>query len=165
MEEKDGQISRYRVALGIDKGGHNALAELSNIELQAKALGIASRVRDLCDSFQKRSYELGPYPPPSEKKAGKEHDDRVMALMHEVGQEFDHDLRADFLNTNNELLRRLDLKAVASVVRAPIFSDAETGIPIGMPSLAPTQFEATLLCTYADQMEQMAKLLPAKSGQ
>lgn len=162
LEEQAGQISRYRIALGIDKGGPNALAELNNTELQAKALGIASKVRDMCFSFQKRSDQLGP--PTADKKAAKERFDKGLALMNEVGQEFDHDLKSDFLNVNNELLRRLDRKAVASVIRGPIFTDAETGTPIGMPSLMSGQFEAPFLCTYADQMEQMAKLLPTKSG-
>lgn len=164
LEEQAGQISRYRVALGIDKGGPNALAELTNTELQAKALGIASKVRDLCFSFQKRSEQIGPVPA-GDRKAAKERFDRVQALMHEVSQEFDHDLKSDFLNANNELLRRLDRKAVASVVRGPIFTDAETGTPIGMASLMPGEMEAPFLCTYADQMEQMAKLLPTNSGQ
>jgi hypothetical protein len=164
LEEQAGQISRYRVALGIDKGGPNALAELTNTELQAKGLGTASKVRDLCFSFQKRSEQIGPAPAGDGKVAAKEHFDRVQALMREVSQEFDHDLKSDFLNANNELLRRLDRKAVASVVRGPIFTDADTGTPIGMASLTSGEMEAPFLCTYADQMEQMAKLLPAKSG-
>ncbi len=85
--------------------------------------------------------------------------------MREVSQEFDHDIKADFINANNEVMRRLDRKAVAAVVRGPIFADAETGIPIGMASLTPGDMEAPFLCTYADQLEQMAKLLPTKSGQ
>jgi hypothetical protein len=164
LEEQKGQIGRYRVALGIDKGGPNALAELTNAELQAKALRIASKARDLCFSFQNRSGQIG-LPPAGDKKAAKEQFDRLQALMNEVSQEFDHDLKSDFINTNNELLRRLDRRAVAGVIRGPIFADAETGTPIGMVSLTPGQFEAPFLCTYADQMEQMAKLLPTKLGQ
>jgi hypothetical protein len=61
--------------------------------------------------------------------------------MREVSQEFDHDVKSDFLNANNEVLRRLDRKAVASVVRGPIFTDAETGTPIGMTSLTPGKWK------------------------
>jgi hypothetical protein len=156
ITDRDQDIHRYRIALGIDKGSVNALVELNNEELQGKALNIATKARDLCFSFQKRAEQISPAVK-GNKKEEKENFDRNMALMKEVGQEFDHDMKADFLNANNEVMRRLDPKALASVVRGPIFSDAETGTPIGMASLTPDQFEAPFLCTYADQLEQMAK--------
>lgn len=156
LEAQAGQINRYRVAL--------ALVELTNTELQAKALGTASKVRELCLSFQKRSEQIGPARA-GDQKADKEQFDKLLALEQRVSREFDHDLKPDFLNINNELLRRLDPKAVASVVRSPIFTDAETGTPVGIPSVMPGGIEGAFLCTYADQMEQMAKLLPTKSGQ
>jgi hypothetical protein len=138
ITDEDQQNKRYRVALGIDRGGPNALAELTNSELQAKALGLASKVRELCISFRKREENL---PIASDPKTAKDNHDRYNALMREVSQEFDHDVKSDFLNANNEVLRRLDRKAVASVVRGPIFTDAETGTPIGMTSLTPGKWK------------------------
>jgi hypothetical protein len=161
LELQATQIQRYRVALGIDEGGPNALAELSNAELQAKALNIASQVRDLCFSFQKRSEQIKPATK-GNKKEEQERSDTEMGLMKEISQEFDHDMKSDFVNANNELLQRLDRKAVAGVVRGPIITDAETGTPVAMASLIQGQLEAPFLCMYADQMEQMAKLLPNK---
>jgi hypothetical protein len=122
-----------------------------------------SKVRDLCFSFERRQGQIKPATK-GNKKEEKEQFDRNLALMKEVSQEFDTNMKADFLNANNEVMRRLDPKAIASVVRGPIFSDAETGTPIGMASLSSGQFEASFLCTYSDQLEQMAKLLPHDSA-
>ena len=60
LETQQEQIQRYRLALGIDKGGPNALAELNNAELRAKALNSVAEVRGLCFSFQKREEQIRP---------------------------------------------------------------------------------------------------------
>ncbi len=162
LETKDGQIQRYRVALRIDKAGGNALMELTNSELKAKSLNTASNVRDLCQAFEKRMQDIK-QPSKGNDAEAKAFEEKRQALMREVSDEYDRNLRADFLNANNELLRRLDSKAVASVIRnRPVFSDADTGTPVGLPSLLPsgTGMEAFWLCQFADEVEQLAKLLP-----
>jgi hypothetical protein len=161
--DREQDIRRYRTALGIDKGAASAMVELNNAELKAKALNSASKARDLCFAFKRRESQIKP-PTKGNKKEEKEAAARDLALMKETSQEFDRDLKADFLNANNEVMRRLDPKYVSAVTRAPIISNAETGVPIGMLSLMPGDFEAAFLCIYADQLEQMAKLLPSDSG-
>ena len=162
ITDRGGQIARYRVALGIDKGSPSALAELTNAELQAKALAVAFKARDLCFSFQKREAQI-PHVPQGNKQKGKQFADEDNNLMKDVGEEFDRGMKADFIGANNEILKRLDPKAASAVIRGPMLGDAETGTPIGMPGLTPDNMEAAFLCTYADQLEQLAKLLPADS--
>ena len=162
ISDRDAQIGRYRVALGIDKGSASALVELSNSELAAKAISSASSVRTLCFAFQKREALLGSATAGS-KKQQDEWRKADNALMQGVSDEFDRDLKADFVNANNEVIRRLDPKSLGGVVRFPIWRDAETGAPVGMPSLMSGELEAPFLCSYADQLEQMAKLLPPDS--
>jgi hypothetical protein len=89
---------------------------------------------------------------------------KEMALKKEVGEEFDNTIKADFINVNNEVLKRIGPPAAAAILRGRIFFNSATGTPLGMPSLTPDEWEAPFLCTYADQLEQMAKLLPSDSA-
>lgn len=159
MADDASEIARYRVALGIQPASPSALTVLTNRELSVKALNLAGQARALCLSFEKKADS--PAPPKGDKKKEKENRDKYNAVAKELSQEFDRSIKADFINVNNELLRRLDPKVAGSVVRFPIFYDATTGAPVGMLNLALGEFEAPFLCGYADEMEQMAKLLPA----
>src|SRR5712692_3161685 len=53
VEQKDVQISRYRVALGIDKASGGALIELTNAEMKAKAATTSVKVRNLLQSLER----------------------------------------------------------------------------------------------------------------
>jgi hypothetical protein len=70
----------------------------------------------------------------------------------------EHLRKAAVLNVQNELLRRLDPKATASVVRFPIFADAATGSPISLYSLLPNQLgmDSMFLCAYRPFFQQAA---------
>jgi hypothetical protein len=161
IDEKDGQIGRYRVALGIDSASKGALIELNNEELQSKTMNTASKLRDFCKTFEKRTAEIT-----SEMTVGKIDKEtfveRTLTVERQLSEEYHKDLRSDFLNLNNELLRRLDPKVSASVIRGPIFADAHTGTPIARGSFLPERMgiEIPYLCVDADQIEQLAKLLP-----
>ena len=161
INDKDDQLRRYRVALGIESGSPNALVELTNAELRSKALIVSSRVQALCASFNRQSAEIKALVD-TKKIDEKGGFDRQLALMKRTSDEFHHDLRSDALNVQNEMLRRLDPKAAAAVVRFPIFADAATGTPISLASLLPSGLglDAGALCGFAEELQQLAKLLP-----
>ena len=162
LNDKEDQLRRYRVALGIQPGSPNALVELTNPELKSKALLVASNVQALCNQFNSRSAEIKAQVD-SKKIDEKGGFDRQTALMKEISANFDRNLRSDALNVQNELLRRLDPKAAAAVVRFPIFSDAATNTPISLFSLLGNNslgVEAAMLCGFAGELQQLAKLLP-----
>jgi hypothetical protein len=166
LNEKDGQIGRYRVALGIDKASEGALIELSNIELQAKALNTVGKLRDMCSLYNKRTATVQ-----ADFNAGKTDqkgkDERVTAIDTEMSNEFVRNLRADSFNVDNELRRRLGPKAVAAIVGiSPSLVDNE-GNRIDLLTVvagSESGFSVTFTCTLADGIEQMAKLLPLDSG-
>ena len=160
IEERNGQVHRYRVALGIDKASAGSLVELTNEELKAKAANTVSKLREICLSYDRRSEEVTRQLQ-AKKIDDKAARDRQQALMTEGSNEYDRDLRSDFIILTNELLKRLDRKAAAGVVRVPLF-DAETGTPVGLPALIPsgTVMAVNFLCPMADETEQLSKLLP-----
>ena len=53
---KDGQLNRYRVALGIDPASKGALVELSNQELALKAQATVTKLRELNDLLRPSVY-------------------------------------------------------------------------------------------------------------
>ena len=163
LSDKDDQLRRYRVALGIEPGSPNALVELTNSELKSKTLLVASQVRDLCDSFNKQSRDIKAQLD-TKKTDRNGADQQQEALRKDISTRFHNEVRSDALNVHNELLKRLDSKAVAAVVRYPIFSDAKTGTPVSLYSLLPSQFgfDAMFLCDFGGELEQLAKLLPPR---
>ncbi|MGA1999059.1 MAG: hypothetical protein ABSG52_03620 [Terriglobales bacterium] len=163
LNDKDDQLRRYRVALGIEHGSPNALVELTNPELRSKALIVSSRVQGLCTRLNKQAGEI------KAQLDAKKFDDkgaweRQQALSKQISDEFHNDLRSDALNVQNELLRRLDPKAAAAVVRFPILADAATGTPVSLQSLLLSEsgMDAVSLCGFAEELQQLAKLLPSR---
>ena len=162
VTSKDGEISRYRVALGIDKASKGAMVELTNEELYARAVSLTSSVRGLCVLFDKRQAEFAKTFK-SNKKSISEAEYNV-AL--EITTDYEKSYRSDVTLMLNELLRRLDPKATAAIVRYPI-GDADTGTPIDVLTLSPgghngaagRTIEMSLLCPIADELEQLSKLL------
>lgn len=161
ITEKDGQISRYRVALGIDKASEGALIELTNEEFRAKAMGTASKLRELCFSMRKREEDIqAQFRDGKIDKKGQA--ERDQALLREVSQDFARNLRSDAINVDNELRRRLGPKAVASIVGVLPSLASTDGTRISIVGLMPqgAGFDSFYLCQMAEGMEQMAKMLP-----
>jgi hypothetical protein len=167
ISSKDGEISRYRVALGIDKASKGAMVELTNEELYARAVSLTSSVRDLCVSYGKRKSAIDKTFR-SNDRAMLEADDN---LAREITTEYHKSFRSDITIVINEMLRRLDKKTTAAVAR-PVITDADTGTPIDILTLFPsndgsasmTRIEASSLCPIADESEQLSKLLPVQQA-
>jgi hypothetical protein len=163
INAQDGQIRRYRVALGIDKASRGAMVELTNWELRAMALNIVPKVRDLCSSLAKRSEAIRPSLQSNNPATKRQGFERLQALSREVSEQYDRAFRSDRVLLNNEILRRLDRNAAAVVIRVPLF-DAETGTPLSFSTLMGSTgvgvIDAGMMCMAADETEQLAKLLP-----
>ncbi len=165
LEAKDGEIHRYRVALGIDAASSGALVELNNQELQAKALSTATKLPDMCFSLRRKNDDLQ-----AQLDAGKVDKkgqfDRHMAINKEMSEEFARNLRADSFNVDNELRRRLGPDAVRAIVGITPSIVSDDGTRLDLLSLLPggSGFDVGFTCTLADGIEQMAKLLPRDSG-
>jgi hypothetical protein len=163
LEEKDHQLGRYRVALGIDKASEGALVELNNAEMRAKTATTSARLRELDASYRRRSkpMEANGAQTSEEKKIAF---DRNLALMAEVSDEFQRKLRADAINVDTELRRRLGPKALGSIVGLPpTFYSASDGAPIGILGLVSsvtTGMDAAFIGVLANGIDQMAQLLP-----
>ena len=162
LEQKEAQLARYKVALGVDKASSGALIELTNTEMKAKAATTSAKLRNLHQSLERQSRQVQ-----SLKNSGKLDEkgaaERSFAVMHEVSDEFERTLRAHSINVDNELRRRLGPQAVASIVGLPpSFFSASDGAPIGVVGLIPsgTGMSAGFLGVLADGIDQMAQLLP-----
>ncbi len=164
ISDKDGQIHRYRVVLGIDKQSEGVLIELSNEELKATSLSTAVRLREMCFSARDKQNEVKAECDSGriDKKACGE---RTLTTIEQASDEFDRRLRSDTFLIDSELRRRLGPKAVAAIVGiAPSFVTKD-GTRINIFGVVPggSGFEAAFLCVLADGIEQMAKLLPPDS--
>lgn len=168
LNTKDGQIGRYRVALGIDPASQGALIELNNRELQAKAFATVIRLRDMCSSLQKKSeaIQVQLHRGMIDEKARYE---RIDAMNKELSNDFMRNLRADAFNVDNELRRRLGPQAVAAIIGITPSVVADDGTRVDILTLvmrgvdAPG-FSVGFVCTLADGVEQMAKLLQPNSN-
>jgi hypothetical protein len=162
---KDGEIGRYRVALGIDTASKGALIELTDQELQAKSATTVRNLRDLCLTLQNQDDQLQ-----SALNAGKIDKkgqwERHLAIDKELSNEFVPKDQSDAFNVDNELRRRLRPEAVAAIVGITPSIIADDGIRIDMLTLATggnAPFSVEFTCTLADGIEQMAKMLPSDS--
>lgn len=162
LDSKDSQIGRYRVALGIDKTSGGALVELTNTELKAKAASTSAKVRALHQQLQRRDFAIAEL-----KMSGKLNDkdarEQSDAIMRDVSEEFERTLRADTINVDNELRRRLGPRVLASIVGLPqTFYSASEGVPVGGLWLGPSGigWSGAFLGVLADGIDQMAALLP-----
>jgi hypothetical protein len=163
LEEKDGQLSRYRVALGIDKASPGALIELNNEELRAKALATAANLHAICISFRGKTESLQKELAAS-KLNDKEKADRTFALMKEESDEFDQTTRTDAAIVEIELRQRLSPEAKASIVGLPpAFRGTDGGLLPLMNIMSGSGMDAAFICVDGDGIEAMAKLLPADS--
>jgi hypothetical protein len=162
-----GQNERYRVALGIDKASKGNLIELTNEELKAKVLSTVPKLRDFCAVVRKKSdaadQEL------KEKRIDKQtRIKRQIAIINEASYEIDRNVRSDAYLLDNELRRRLDRRAVASLVNVPPSVYFEPDTPIDILSLIPsgTGMDGAFICQIVtDNIEKMAKLLKTSENQ
>jgi hypothetical protein len=159
MSEKDGELYRYRVVLGIEPGSPGALVELNNQELALRAESIVSKIRDLASAFETRVRELDQLKASGKIDMPQEIEQENQASK-DISQSFDSNLASDAYNVDNELRKRLSPEAMSHVVRVPALV-ADNGSHIPLIAL----FRGTGVDTYymrglADEIEQMARLLP-----
>ena len=160
LSEQEGQLSRYRVALGIDSASSGVLVELSNEELRAKAMTTAGTLRSFEIGLRNESESAL-----NGAKDDKDKAERSFRVLRNKSDEFDRTLKADAVNVDTELRRRLGPKALGSIVGLPpTFYSASDGAPIGITSLLPSGMgmSAGFAGVLADGIEQMARLLPTK---
>ena len=160
---KDSEISRYRVALGIDRASRGALIELNNIELRSKALSTAATLHQLCVSFRNRSEQLANDLATS-KLSQKDKAARHFALQKEESDEFDSSVRSDASLVEIELRRRLSPEAKASIVGLPpAFKGSDGGYLTLLSIMGGSGMDAAFVCVIGNGIEEMGKLLPGDS--
>ena len=165
LETKDGEIHRYRVALGIDKASAGALVELNNQELALRSQYIVAQMRQLSTVLDQKSQQIDQMVKDGKIDKQKVFEEKIAAL-NEVSKTFDSNLASDAFNIENELRSRLDPIALAHIVRVPAFifgSDPRTRVTFSELTRG-SGMDAAMIDRLADEMEEMAKLLPPDSG-
>jgi hypothetical protein len=165
LTEKNSELGRYRVALGIDPASRGALVELNNEELGLRAQVIVGKLRDLSLEFDKSSKAVK-----EQRDAGKISDkelfDNENAIMKEVSEDFDRNLASDADNMRNELRKRLSPEAISHIIRVPALLAGDGTNTTSIPFTAlfkGSGFAAVYIGGLADEIEEMAKLLPPDS--
>jgi hypothetical protein len=161
--DKEDQIRRYQVVLGIKPGSAGALVELTNEELALKTQSIVAQLRELSATFDEKSKAIQKQVDAKRIDKDQAFEDE-QAAMQEVSQDFDSNLASDADNLRNELRKRLDPAAIAHVVRVPAFK-AENGSSVPVTALfRGSGFDTFFIRGLADEIEEMAKLLPPGSA-
>jgi hypothetical protein len=162
VSSKDGQLNRYRVALGIDPASKGALVELNNEELALKAQSIVAKLRKLSSALDGKLNGIQKQTD-AKKISQKQASEQKLTAMKDVSQDYDRNLASDADNIDVELRRRLDPKVIAHIVRVPGFIDSEgTRLPV-TEIFRSSGFDTFYFKGWADEIEQMAKLLPPES--
>jgi hypothetical protein len=161
LNARDAQIARYRVALGVDPASKGALVELNNQELALKTQAIVARLRQFSSELDEKSKAIDQRVSSGEIDKSKVGELKLNA-MKEVSQDFDTGLASDTYNVENELRSRLDSSAMSHVITVPaLMGDGDPRSRITFPDMfRGTGFDVLMLRRLADEMEQMAKLLP-----
>lgn len=153
IEAQGGQISRYRVALGIDKASPSALIELNNEELRAKAGNTAGLIREICFDYQRKNQQLAKQIREQKIAVGSPQAQALWEPMAtEIVERFDRDAKPDFVNVDGELRRRLGPAGMNGMVLVP-------ELPFNMGTLWSGVMESLYICKYADELDEMAKRL------
>lgn len=162
LADKDAHLARYKVALGIETASQGVLIGLSNEEMRAKAINTAAKLRAF-DVASRNVYN------DTMKGVSDPHDqaERRQQIEQMRSDEFDRSLKADAINVDTELRRRLGPKALASIVGLPttFYATANKDAPVGMVTLvasAASGWSSAFVGTLADGIERMAQVLPAK---
>jgi hypothetical protein len=163
LDAKDAQVGRYRVALGIEPGSKGALVELTNEELALKAKPLVEQLRQFNAELAEKQNQIGKRASIGEIAAADVGKERL-AVDQEISKEFDSTIASDVYNVENALRSRLDSSALSHVMMVPGFivnGDPRTRITI--PGITRGPMQAMMLDRLADEIEQMAKLLPPDS--
>ncbi len=162
LNEKDGQVGRYRVALGIDPASKGALVELNNQELALKAQSTVAELRKLGARLDARFAEIN-----KQENAKKMNHEQAMkakdAFIEEglrASQDFHANLASDMYNLRNELRRRLDPAAIAHIPSYPFFNMVDGSRLYVDQIVRDMRLDYFLIPKLADEIEQMTKLLP-----
>jgi hypothetical protein len=159
LEVKDGEIHRYRVALGIDEASQGALVELNNQELALRSASIVAKLRDLYRAWNAREKSID-----EDLKAGKISQDQAskqgLQALDDASQAFDQNLASDALNVEAEMRRRLSPEAMSHVMRVPAFVAGGSRITF-LGIVRGSKLSAGFIQAFADEMDQMEKLLPS----
>jgi hypothetical protein len=162
VNQANGRISRYRVALGIDRPSQSALVELNNQELALKAQSIVFQLRGLYRALNEKTEMLN-----KQVKDGKLKKDQVgeqwMQIMKETSEAFDENLASDALNIENELRKRMTPEAMSHVVRVPAFVAGDSRVTF-LGLMRGSWMEIWMVNGLANEIEQMYKLLPPDKG-
>jgi hypothetical protein len=161
LSTKDDQLRRYQVVLGIKSGSAGALVELNNQELALKAQSIVAQLRRHTTSLERQTAAVNEQL--AAKKLNKDQASKAnLAAIREVSQDFDNNLASDTYNVENELRSRLDPSALSHLIMVPGFVyDHNPRTRITFPNLMRgSGFDAMYLGKLADEIEQMAHLLP-----
>jgi hypothetical protein len=164
LTAKDGQLSRYRVALGIDPASKGALVELNNQELSLKAQPIVVGLRQLSAELERKELAIRQRVVSGELDKQKANQEKI-AAMREVSRDFDGSLASDAYNVEHELRKRLSPEAMAHVIKVPAFiGDGDPNSRIIVSDIfRGSGPDALMIGRLADEIEQMAKLLPPDS--
>jgi hypothetical protein len=157
----NGEIHRYKVALGLEAASKGNLIELTNNELRIRALSTAAKLRTVCTSLREKDEAATKT---ETKLDNKEKAKRAFARMRSASDEIDRTVRTDTALIDNELRRRLSPKAIATIVGlTPSMYDAATGSPIDILALVTSTGDgfSTTMCVLSNGIEQMAKILPS----
>ncbi|MGA8312554.1 MAG: hypothetical protein WB755_21155, partial [Terriglobales bacterium] len=164
IQAQDQQLGRYRVALGIDPASKGALVELNNEELALKTQSTVLKLRQLSSALDKKNEGIDRRLNTGEITSQQALADRTGA-MKEISHDFDNSLASDAFNLENELRTRLDKNAISHVIRVPGFiEDGNYKAHFSLADLLRgTGLDSTFIGRLADELEQMAKLLPHDS--
>jgi hypothetical protein len=160
---QSGEISRLRVAMGIDATSKGALVELTNEELKGKSRTVILDLRQFCSEYQ-RKYAAIQAELDAKKIDEKAASDQKDAFDKRLSDSFLRNFRADTFNVDNELRRRLGPDSVNSIVGISHSITADNGAQVDLLSVLVSSgspgFTVGFTCTLADSIEQMAQLLP-----
>ena len=165
---RNGEIYRYKVAMGLEIASKGNLIELTNEELRVKSINTASRLGSVCASIREREISQAETNAKADAKLDKKAKFlRGIERARADSDEINRTVRSDTILIDNELRRRLSPKAIASIpgLSPSLFSSGDTNneTPIDVLTLATTgsMGSSLVLCALSEGIEQMAKLLPS----
>jgi hypothetical protein len=165
LKAKDDELGRYRVVLGISPASPGALVELDNQVLALRAQFIVGKLRERDSALNAKYAEIkGQLDAKKidQDQANKAH----IAALKEASQDFDNNLASDTYNVENELRTRLDASALSHIINPGFVANGDPYTRITFPQMFRGLgfFEIAWLNRLADEIDQMAKLLPPDSG-
>jgi hypothetical protein len=129
LDEKDATIKRYRVELGIVKADKQALLDLTNDELRAKARSLAGIIRGICfdykDAMTRESKNWDSQKIPQARRRTL-----IAGISSQFAKRFEMDAKADYLNVDSQLRARLGPEGMGGIVMVPFpFSISALPLP------------------------------------